>query len=174
MKILAFAGSSSSTSINKALVRYAANLIDGAEVELIDLRDYAMPLFSEDLEKEIGLPDEAYKFLKKIDEADVLVISLAEHNASYSVAYKNVYDWASRIEMKVYQNKPMVLMATSPSPRGGMSVLNAAKEAFPYFGADLKATFSLPNFYDNFDLEKGNIRDAALAKQLKEAISTLL
>lgn len=173
MKILAFAGSGSSTSINKALVTYASGLIDTAKVDLIDLRDYEMPLYTEDREKEIGQPDLAHKFLAKIAEADALLVSLADHNGSYSVAYKNTFDWASRINMKVYQDKPMVLMATSPSPRGGLGVLEAAKQTFPHFGAELKATFSLPSFYDNFDLENGTIRNVDLADQLAKAVRTL-
>lgn len=173
MKVLAFAGSGSSTSINKTLVTYAAGLIKNAKVELIDLRDYEMPLYTQDREKELGHPDLAHKFLAKIARADALVVSLAEHNGSYSVAYKNTFDWASRINMKVYQDKPMVLLAASPSSRGGLGVLETAKQAFPHFGADLKAVYSLPDFYENFDLENGNIRNADLAKQLKEAVSTL-
>lgn len=70
MKILAFAASSSRHSINKQLAQYAANhaatLVDNAEVELLDINDYEIPLFSEDREKELGQPDLAKAFFNKI------------------------------------------------------------------------------------------------------------
>jgi NAD(P)H-dependent FMN reductase len=170
MKIIAFAGSNSQLSINKKLVAYAASLFENAEVEVLDLNDFEMPLFSMDIEKVIGQHPFAKAFLEKIATADILVVSLAEHNGNYSVAFKNVYDWCSRISGKVFQDKPMLLMATSPGGRGGASVLEIAKNAFPRFGAILKETFSLPSFNDNFDIEKGIISNLELDHQLKEII----
>lgn len=170
MKIIAFAGSNSQNSINKKLVIYAASLFENAEVEVLDLNDFQMPLFGVDIEKEIGQHPLANVFLDKIASADILVVSLAEHNGNYSVAFKNVYDWCSRINGKVFQEKPMLLMATSPGGRGGASVLEIAKNAFPRFGAIIKATFSLPSFNDNFDLEKAKISNLELDLQLKEIV----
>ncbi len=173
MKIIAFAGSNSQHSINKKIATYAASLFENAEVEVLDLNDFQMPLFSVDIEKEIGQHPLAQAFLDKIATADFLVVSLAENNSNYSVAFKNLYDWCSRINGKVFQEKPMLLMATSPGGRGGTSVLEIAKNAFPRYGADVKATFSLPSFNDNFDVEKGMISNIELDNQLKEIIKGL-
>jgi NAD(P)H-dependent FMN reductase len=170
MKIIAFGGSPSKNSINKKLATYAANLFENAEVEVLDLNDFQMPLFSVDIEVEIGQHELAKAFLAKIASADILVVSLAENNANYSAAFKNVFDWCSRINGKVFQEKPMLLMATSPGGRGGASVLEIAKNAFPRYGAVIKATFSLPSFNDNFDAENGKISNPELDKQLKEII----
>ena len=170
MKIIAFAGSPSKKSINKKLATYAAGLFENAEVEVLDLNDFQMPLFSVDIEAEIGQHPLAKAFLEKIATADILVVAVAEHNGKYSVALKNVYDWCSRINGKVFQEKPMLLMATSPGGRGGASVLEIAKNAFPRFGAIIKATFSLPSFNDNFDLEKAKISNLELDLQLKEIV----
>lgn len=156
MKILAFAGSTSSTSINRELVKFILKSFQDDEINLIDLNDFDMPVFSVDREKK-GFPDEAHRFLKVIEECDVIICSLAEHNRSYSAAFKNVFDWASRINVKVFQNKPMLLMSTSPGGFGGGNVMNTAKTFFPNFGADIKETFSLPKFYENFDMESGVI-----------------
>lgn len=163
MKILAFAGSSSSTSINRELVKFVLKDFQEEEINLIDLNDYTMPVFSVDLEKK-GFPDEAHHFLKVIEECDVIICSLAEHNRSYSAAFKNVFDWASRINMKVFQNKPMLLMSTSPGGYGGGNVMNTAKTFFPQFAANIKDTFSLPKFYENFDLESGVINPDMLSE----------
>jgi chromate reductase len=170
MKIIAFGGSPSKNSINKKLATYAASLFENADVEVLDLNDFQMPLFSVDIEKEIGQHPLAQAFLDKIASADILVVSLAENNGNYSAAFKNVFDWCSRINGKVFQQKSMLLMATSDGKRGGASVLEIAKNAFPRYGADIKSTFSLPSFYDNFDVEKGRISNLELDMQLKEIV----
>jgi NAD(P)H-dependent FMN reductase len=132
------------------------------------LIDFDMPVFSVDREKK-GFPDAAHNFLKVIGECDAIICSLAEHNRSYSAAFKNVFDWASRINVKVFQNKPILLMSTSPGGYGGGNVMNTAKTFFPQFGADIKDTFSLPKFYENFDFESGVINPDML-KDLKDKI----
>lgn len=170
MKILAFAGSTSSTSINRELVKFVLKSFEENEINLIDLNDFDMPVFSVDREKK-GFLDAAHNFLKQIEDCDVVICSLAEHNRSYSAAFKNVFDWASRINVKVFQNKPMLLMSTSPGGYGGGNVMNTAKTFFPQFAADVKETFSLPKFYENFDLESGVINPEML-KDLNEKIES--
>ena len=170
MKIIAFAGSNSTKSINKQLATFAASLFENTEIEILDLNDFEMPLFSVDLEAVIGQQGTAKAFLSKIESADILVVSLAENNGNYSVAFKNVFDWASRINNKVFKEKPMLLMATSPGSRGGASVLDIAKSAFPRYGGNIKATFSLPSFYQNFDIETAKITNPDFDKQLTEII----
>ena len=123
MKIIAFGGSNSTQSINKHLAAYAASLFENADVEVLDLNDFAMPLFSVDLEKQVGQHELAKAFLAKIESADLLVVSLAENNGNYSAAFKNLFDWCSRIMKEIFQQKPMLLLATSPGARGGASVL---------------------------------------------------
>lgn len=173
MKLLAFAASNSRKSINKQLVSYAASLVDGAEIEVLDLNDYELPLFSEDREAELGHPELAKIFMSKLADSDALMISFAEHNGSYSAAYKNLFDWSSRMGKKVFQDKPMVLLATSPGARGGASVLAAATSSAPFFAGHVKASLAIPNFYENFDVERGTLRNEELKAQLIEAVSRL-
>ena len=173
MKIIAFAGSSSSKSINKKLATYAASLFENAEVEILDLNDYEAPLFNVDIEPEIGQAKEAQLFLQKLKSATVLVVSLAEHNGNYASAFKNVVDWCSRIEKEIFQNKPMLLMATSPGGRGGKSALEIAENNLPRYGADVQAVFSLPNFNENFDIENNKISNEELDIELKQSVEKL-
>jgi NAD(P)H-dependent FMN reductase len=138
MKILAFAASSSSKSINKKLVTYALSLSDkNNQAEIIDLNDYELPLFSVDKESEVGQPQLAKDFLEKINNCDALIISFAEHNGSYSAVYKNIFDWCSRINPKVFKGKKMALLSTSPGARGGSSVLDLAVKSTPFFGGEV-------------------------------------
>ncbi len=174
MKILAFAGSNSSASINKQLVSYATTFFTGHSVEILDLNDYEMPLFSVDKLAKNGLPQLATDFAKKIDESDLLLISLAENNGAYTVAFKNIFDWISVIQDRkaFWGNKPTFVMATSPGPRGGASVLNLAKTTLPYYGANVIDTFSLPSFYENFNDETG-IANVEFETELKSKIEKI-
>jgi chromate reductase, NAD(P)H dehydrogenase (quinone) len=173
MKIIAFAASSSRKSINKQLVTYATSLIEGVTVEVLDLNDYELPLFSVDREEELGKPALAQDFLTKIAECDGVIVSFAEHNGSYSAAYKNLYDWCSRINPKVYQNKPIALLATSPGARGGASVLETAVKSIPFAGGDVKSSLSIPSFYDNFDSANQCLKDGDLQAALRKAVNAL-
>ncbi|NVJ88967.1 MAG: NAD(P)H-dependent oxidoreductase [Flavobacteriaceae bacterium] len=148
-KVLAFAGSTSSSSINKKLAKYTAENLQSSEFNLIDLRDYNVPIYSID-EEQKGIPEDVHKFTNLLDNYHGFIVSLAEHNGSFAAAYKNLFDWTSRINKKVFRDKPLLLTATSPGGRGGANVLNSALSYYPYMGAKEIFSFSLPNFNDNF------------------------
>jgi chromate reductase len=179
MKLLAFAATSSIHSINKAVVAYATHLIedgstDDVTVETLDLNDYEMPTYTVDRENADGIPQQAQDFYAKIGEADAVLISFAEHNGFYTSAYKNLFDWTSRIDTKVYQDTPAVLFASSPGPGGGGNVLNTAVMSGQFFGYDVKASLSIPSFHENFDMPTGTISNPELDEQFRAALSTLV
>ena len=161
-RILAFGASSSKNSINKTFAHYAASRFKNVEVNLLDLNDFEMPIYSIDREEENGFPAEAIEFKEHIKAADAIVISFAEHNGAYTAAFKNIFDWISRIEKDVWGNKPMLLLGTSPGGRGASTVLNLAFEKFKRMNTNTIASFSLPSFKMNFSEEKGII-DPSLA-----------
>ena len=173
MKLLAFAATNSSNSINKQLASYAASLVAGADIEIIDLNDFELPIFSDVQEQKLGQPDRAKRFFDKIGNADAVIVSFAEHNGSYTAAYKNLFDWTSRIDQKVFQNKPMVMLATSPGPGGAQNVLAAATSSAPYFAGDVKSSLSVPSFFDNFDSEQQALKDEKLVQELQAAVDAL-
>jgi chromate reductase len=166
-KILAFAGSNSKTSINKQLASYAASLVENVIFDVADLNDYKLPVFSLEIEAE-GFPKAANDFNELLSNYDGFIISLAEHNGAYSVAFKNIFDWTSRIDRKVFKDKPVLLMATSPGARGGVSVLEMASGTFPHLGGKVVSKFSLPSFYDNF--KDGALSDGELKESLVKAV----
>jgi NAD(P)H-dependent FMN reductase len=170
-KIIALGGSNSKKSINKSLAIFAANKIDNAEVIVADLNDYELPLYGIDRETESGFPEDIKRLNDLLNSADGLVISLAEHNGTYSTAFKNALDWLSRLDKEVWKNKPMLLMACSPGGRGGSSVLQAAKSSFPHLGGNIVADFSLPSFYDNFS--ENGLSNEELNKELNQKIEML-
>jgi len=170
-KIIAFGGSNSKASINKQLATFAASLVKDVETEVLDLNDFSLPVYGIDLESESGIPENANLFLQKIKSADGIVLSLAEHNGAYATVFKNILDWMSRIDGKLWSDIPMLLMATSTGARGGMSVLELGKSRFPYMGGNIVGDFSLPSFGQNFSSE--GIKDEVLAGKLNEAVKTL-
>ncbi|WCC44128.1 NAD(P)H-dependent oxidoreductase [Tenacibaculum finnmarkense] len=170
-KIIAFAGSNSKKSINKELATYATTLVDNSVATVLDLNDFPIPVYGVDEETVNGIRENAQKFFDILQSADGIILSLAEHNGNFSVAFKNMFDWMSRINQKLWNNIPMLLMATSPGARGGASVLSIAKNGFPYMGGNIIADFSLPSFFDNF--KEGIIIDDALNTQLKEVVIKL-
>ena len=170
MKILAFAGSISSDSLNHKLVTYVSTLFPDQDVEILDLNDYQMEIFSSDLEKEIGVHPTAQKFADKIDASNAIFMSLAEYNSSYTGAFKNTFDWLSRIKgRKHFGEKPMFLLSTAPGPGGGKNVSAEFMRRAPFSGANVVANFVLPRFNDNFDAEKG-ITDEELNKEFMKKI----
>ena len=154
-RILVIGGSTSRNSINKKLAVYAASQLENVSLVVLDLNDFEMSIFSVDKENESGIPEAASKFKNEIVKADGIIISLAEHNGSYSAAFKNVYDWVSRIKGNMWEDKPVLLLATSPGARGGRSVLEAAKIRLPFQGATVTGSFSLPSFKENFSERLG-------------------
>ena len=170
MKIIAFAGSNSKNSINKKFAIYAASLFEDSDVEIFDLNDYELPLFSVDLERELGKPMVARTFLNKLAECDIVVLSLAEHNSSFTAAFKNIFDWASRQDRLVFGNTPMLLLATAPGNGGGRNVIEMAKMTLPKYGANIKATFFMPMFNQNFDSESNLITAENYDTELREII----
>lgn len=177
MKILAIPASNSRNGLNRQLIGFAGRLLEeglleDTEVEILDLNDYEMPIYSGERE-EAGIPDLAQQFIDKIAAADAVIVSFAEHNGSYSVAWKNTYDWASRLGMQVYQGKKVAMLATSPGGRGGQGVLDSATTAAPFFGAELVGSLSVPSFHDNFDAATGELVNPELRSELESLLSKL-
>lgn len=168
--IVTIGGSNSKNSINKVLAEYTASLVNDVNVVNVDLNDFEMPMFSIDVENDEGFSEGALALDKLISEADGLIISLAEHNGAYSVAFKNAFDWLSRIEAKVWRDVPMLLLATSPGPRGGQTVLDIAKGRFPFQGGNIVGSLSFPSFFENF--KDGAVSNEELKNQLDALVKT--
>ena len=171
--ITAFGASSSRQSINKKFAGFAARQIPDAEINLLDLNDFEMPIFSVDREKELGIPELAHQFKTHLKNSDGILISFAEHNGAYSTAFKNIFDWISRIESDVWYQKPMFLLATSPGARGGKTVLDIAVNKFRFMNKNTIMYFSLPLFKENFSEEAGIINEA-LAAEFQEQLEIFI
>lgn len=149
-KIVAFGASNSRQSINQKLAQFAGEQLSNVNTTVLDLNNFELPVYSVDLEKDSGIPSNALRFSQFIQESDAIIISLAEYNGLHTSAFKNLWDWLSRVPMEkpmnIWDNKPMLLLSTSPSKRPTSNVLKVSKEIFPHFGANIIADFHLPSF----------------------------
>lgn len=170
-KILAFAGSNSPTSINQQLIYNVTRRITAHEVEVLKLRELQIPLYSNVLEKE-GIPQDVKFLFEKIQSYPALIISVNEYNANVSGFFKNIIDWLSRVDRHFFQQKKLLLMSTSPGKRGGASALEYCKNQLPRHGAEILESFSLPQFYENFDSEKGEIVNEIFERGVSDVLSS--
>ena len=178
MKILAIPATNSIKGLNFQLLTYAAKEIDGglipgAEVEFIDINDYETVIFSPQREEADGIPALAQQLFDKLGAADALMFSFAEHNGSFTAGWKNLHDWMSRIEMEIYQDKPVVMFGATPGGRAAAGVLGSATTSAPFFGANLVASLGVGSFFDTFDSEAGEIKDPELKAKFLEALASL-
>lgn len=137
-KILAFAGSLRKDSYNKKLIKIAIKGAEkaGAEVTHIDLLDYQLPIYNEDIETREGLPQNALKLKELMWGNDGFMISAPEYNSSITGVLKNTIDWASRqatpeeVYLSCFIGKAAVLMSASPGNLGGLRGLVTVRSIF--------------------------------------------
>lgn len=165
--ILAFAGSARRDSFNKKLIRIAVRGAEaaGAKVTLIDLADFPLPLFDQDVEASSGVPENAQKLLGLFKAHDGLMISAPEYNSSITPLLKNTIDWVSRKHgadpaLTAFQGKSAVLMSASPGALGGLRGLVHLRAILGNIGVlVLPEQRAVTQAGDAFD-EQGNLKDA--------------
>lgn len=176
--ILTFGASTSARSINADLARHAGHLLvasaDGAvHHDHLDLREFEMPLYSVDREAADGVPPQAQAFLDRIAAADAVIVSFAEHNGTFTAAFKNTLDWASRRQQRVWQDRPVLVLAASPGGGGARSVLAHAATSVPFMGGRVVGQLSVPNFPQVWDPELQEITEGELAQRLGTHLDAL-
>ncbi|NJN37569.1 MAG: NAD(P)H-dependent oxidoreductase [Acaryochloridaceae cyanobacterium CSU_3_4] len=189
-KILAFSGSARQGSFNQTLAKIAGAGAQaaGAAVTVVDLKDYPMPLFNQDLEAESGLPESVLQFKALMKAHQGFLIACPEYNSSITPLLKNTIDWASRPEpgeqpmaLSCFQGKVAAIMAASPGGLGGLRGLVHVRSILENIGVmvipDQRA---IPAAYQAFD-DAGNLKDehhqaaiAAIGAKLTEVIAKLI
>lgn len=172
MKLLAFAGSNSSASINHQLIQFIGKQINEAEIEITRLTDFNIPLYGIDIEKNEGIPKGAINLYDKIQTAQGIIISVAEHNGNVTAFFKSVIDWLSRYNRTFLEGKKILLLSTSPGQRGGASALAITQNILSRFKGEIVAYYSLGNFKKVF--KDGEIIDGETEGKLKELIKNFL
>lgn len=181
VKVLAFAGSTREDSSNKKLVAQAAEYASqtGASVTVIDLRQFPMPLYDGDLEREVGMPENAKRLRQLMMEAQVIFISSPEYNHSISGVLKNALDWASRSEAgggsrEAFEGKKFVLLSASPGKKGGAKGLVHLREIIKDMrGNILPQEFSLSDSNNAFD-QQNKLKNPEIGSALRQFVLNAL
>ncbi|CUI16134.1 NADPH-dependent FMN reductase [Candidatus Protochlamydia naegleriophila] len=181
VKVLAFAGSTQDSSLNKKLVREAAKIAGqmGAKVKVIDLRDYEIPFYDADLESSQGMPQSAKRLRQLMKESHAIIIATPEYNGSLSAVLKNAIDWASRSESgqpsrDAFSGKKFAILSASPGGTGGARALGHLRTIIENVGGTVVSTqVSVPNAYQAFN-EQGELQDPILKEGLKKEVQELL
>lgn len=125
--ILAFSGSARKDSLNQRLIENAARAAEdaGANVRIINLRDFPMPIMNQDLEREQGQPENGTRLKALFVEHDGFLLASPEHNSSISTLLKNAIDWVSRKvgdepPLVAYKGKTAAILSASPGRLGGL------------------------------------------------------
>lgn len=169
--IIAFAGSTRRDSFNAKMVAVAADgaRAAGAQVTLIRLSDFAMPLYDGDLEAESGHPENAVKLKALFDTADGFLIASPEYNSGYSAALKNTIDWISRPAegegmLQQFNGRSAVIMSASPGGLGGLRGLYQLRELLQNMNVTvLPKMHALGAAHEKFS-DDGGLADAADAQ----------
>lgn len=174
-KILFLTGSNSPQSINRLLVRRAEKIFSDIATSFLELREYKLPIYSLKIEENGGVPKNAIMLRKEISEYDGYVISVPENNGSVPAFFKNTLDWISRCDdnYHVFENKPVLLLGTSPSPDGAKRSLSHAETIISTLAGNITHTFSLPLFYEVTTTSNGrfDIIDNKARSDLEKIVS---
>jgi NAD(P)H-dependent FMN reductase len=178
--LIAFAGSLRTDSYNKQLVNHAAELArnNGAKVTVIDLKEYPLPLFDEDLEKEL-VSTELTALRALFASANGLLIASPEYNGSFSSVLKNTIDWLSRPAKDesyapAYGQFTVGLMAASPGGLGGIRGLSHIRELMSNLGSlVVPSQIAVGAAYEAFD-ENQQLKNAAMADRLEVLVKQVI
>jgi len=172
MRILAFAASFRSASLNRKLIELAARIAReaGAEVDLVAFGEFTMPLFDGDLEQKSGLPAGARQLTRRIEGAAAMMMAVPEYNYSIPGPLKNAIDWVSRSRPMPWRGRSIYLLSASPSPVGGIRGLWQTRIPLEGCGALVfPEMFALPQAHQAFD-DQGGLRDPVLAERLRREV----
>lgn len=175
-KILAFAGSLRKDSCNKKLVKIAVEGARkaGADVTYIDLKDFPISIYDQDIENSEGIPKNAQKIKDLMIASDGFLIASPEYNSSISAVLKNVIDWASRpstpdeIPLICFKDKVAVLMSASPGYWGGLRGLVHIKAILGNIDVIvLPQQLTISNAYEAFNAEDQLANESQQVKAIR-------
>ena len=175
LKVLVFGASLRADSLNRKLAALAARLAEqsGAAVDHASMRDFEVPSYDGDLEKEQGIPKGAEELRRRLLASDAFIVSSPEYNGSMPGLFKNLIDWTSRYRPQPFDGKHGLLLSASPSMGGGNRGLWALRMPFEHLGARIYPDmFSLAQAHQA--LVEGDIADAALRARFDKNLQAFL
>lgn len=185
LRLLALSGSERAGSLNRRLIEVAAQVARsrGAQVDHLDLRSLALPLYDGDLEKASGVPEGARRLRDALRAADGVLLSAPEYNGFPTPLLINSFDWLSRLQaegdvpagLAASSGKPLGLFSASPGPMGGLRSLNLMRQYLSMTIAMMPVPqqFALSRAGEAFD-ESGALKDAKQQAAVESVVAALL
>lgn len=170
-KILAFSTSNSSKSLSYATLDLITDWLPGYSIELLDIRNWNIPIYSQDLEKTMGIPEKIEVLFSYISNHERIMLSIAEHNGFITAFFKNILDWLSRKDRGFLKGKKIFLLGVSPSPGGAKRAVEMLSRSLPYFGGVIVDTFLIPKIHENINwLVKPTFKSTEIEEVLKKQL----
>ncbi|MCA9271584.1 MAG: NAD(P)H-dependent oxidoreductase [Phycisphaerales bacterium] len=180
-QILAFSGSLRKDSYNQELVKHAAEQARkrGAEVTVVSLADYPMPIYNQDDEDASGIPAKAIEFRELLKSHQGFIIGCPEYNSSITAALKNAIDWATRPKqgekpLECFAGKIVALTAASPGGLGGLRGLDHVREILHNIQCHVvPGMVSVAGAHEAFD-DNGNLKNERTRNLLEGLMDTFV
>lgn len=171
--MLVFVGSNSSKSINEQLTK-AVLKKGNVTHKFVDLKTLEIPLFSEDLEREIKSPKGIVSLKDQIDTFEHIFITTNEHNGNLSAFFKNILDWLSRADKSFLENKKIFILSTSNGKRGGLGANESLQKLVERFGCKIYESYAFSSFSENFNKETQEITNEDFLKEIDQKLNIIL
>ncbi|KAA5534413.1 NADPH-dependent FMN reductase [Paenimyroides baculatum] len=171
--MLAFVGSNSSKSINEQLTKSVLKELNVTHT-FIDLKTLDIPLFSEDLEREIKSPKGIVSLKDQIEAFEHIFITTNEHNGNLSAFFKNIIDWLSRADKSFLQGKKVFILSTSNGKRGGLGANESLQKMIERFGCEVYESYAFSSFSENFNKETQQITNKDFLQEIDNKLNRIL
>ncbi|MBE2279911.1 MAG: NAD(P)H-dependent oxidoreductase [Ignavibacteriaceae bacterium] len=170
--IFAINGSNSEWSINKKLLK---SVIKHSEVNanLLEIESLDIPIYSIQRQQKHGFPQEILELNESLNNASGFIISTPEHNGFFTAFFKNLIDWLSRLDRKVFRDKFVVILSTSPGKMGGKTAAISLSTLVNRMGGRVISVHSLPSFKENYDESTGEILNGEFLSEVKHAVKQM-
>lgn len=171
--MLVFVGSNSSKSINEQLTKAVLKELNVTHT-FIDLKTLDIPLFSEDLEREIKSPKGIVSLKDQIEAFEHIFITTNEHNGNLSAFFKNIIDWLSRADKSFLQGKKVFILSTSNGKRGGLGANESLQKMIERFGCEVYESYAFSSFSENFNKETQQITNKDFLQEIDNKLNRIL
>ena len=171
--MLVFVGSNSSKSINEQLTKAVLKELNVTHT-FLDLKTLDIPLFSEDLEREIKSPKGIVTLKEQIDAFEHIFITTNEHNGNLSAFFKNTLDWLSRADKTFLQGKKVFILSTSNGKRGGLGANESLQKMIERFGCEVYESYAFSSFSENFNKETQQITNKDFLQEIDNKLNRIL
>lgn len=171
--MLVFVGSNSSKSINEQLTKAVLKGLNVTHT-FIDLKTLDIPLFSEDLEREIKSPKGIVSLKEQIGAFEHIFITTNEHNGNLSAFFKNIVDWLSRADKSFLQGKKVFILSTSSGKRGGLGANESLQKMIERFGCEVYESYAFSSFSENFNKETQQITNKDFLQEIDNKLNRIL